>query len=67
MENRGTVKYRHKRERNPRVHLRYKYKKAQIRHRSRVPTVRKEEAPYAGEMRGLRINVVKSHRFKKTG
>ncbi len=65
MENRGIVKYRHKRERNPRVHLRHKYKKAQIRYKSRVPNVRKEDAPYAGELRGIRVNMVKSHKFKK--
>ncbi|VDD79362.1 unnamed protein product [Mesocestoides corti] len=65
MDNRGIVKYRHKRERNPRVHLRYKYKKAQIRYKSRVPNVRKEDAPYAGELRGIRVNMIKSHKFKK--
>ncbi len=66
MENRGTVKYRNKRERNPRVHLRHKYKKAQIRYKSRVPTVRKEDKPYAGEVRGIRVNMVKSHKFKRS-
>ncbi|CDS41166.1 something about silencing protein 10 [Echinococcus multilocularis] len=65
MENRGIVKYRHKRERNPRVHLRYKYRKAQIRYKSRVPNIRKEDTPYAGELRGIRVNVIKSHKFKK--
>lgn len=65
MENRGIVKYRHKRERNPRVHLRYKYKKAQIRYKSRVPNVRKEDVPYTGELRGIRVNMVKSHKFKR--
>ncbi|VDM32260.1 unnamed protein product [Hydatigera taeniaeformis] len=65
MENRGIVKYRHKRERNPRVHLRYKYKKAQIRYKSRVPNLRKEDTPYAGELRGIRVNMIKSHKFKK--
>lgn len=66
MENRGTVKYRHRRERNPRVHLRHKFRKSQIRHRSRVPTARREDAPYAGELRGIRVNMVKSHKFRKT-
>ncbi|VDK35424.1 unnamed protein product [Taenia asiatica] len=65
MDNRGIVKYRHKRERNPRVHLRYKYKKAQIRYRSRVPNLRKEDTPYAGELRGIRVNMIKSHKFKR--
>uniref|UniRef100_A0A0X3PE06 Something about silencing protein 10 n=1 Tax=Schistocephalus solidus TaxID=70667 RepID=A0A0X3PE06_SCHSO len=65
MENRGILKYRHKRERNPRVHLRYKFRKAQIRYRSRVPEVRKEDTPYAGELRGIRVNLIKSHKFKK--
>ncbi|KAG5450603.1 hypothetical protein CSKR_101765 [Clonorchis sinensis] len=65
MENRGLVKYRHKRERNPRVHLRHKYKKATIRYRSRVPPVRHEETPYAGEAKGIRVHLVKSHKFKR--
>ncbi|KAL5970059.1 Something about silencing protein 10 [Taenia solium] len=65
MDNRGIVKYRHKRERNPRVHLRYKYKKAQIRYKSRVPNLRKEDTPYAGELRGIRVNMIKSHKFKR--
>ncbi|VDN15999.1 unnamed protein product [Dibothriocephalus latus] len=61
----GILKYRHKRERNPRVHLRHKFRKAQIRYRSRVPEVRKEDTPYAGELRGIRVNLIKSHKFKK--
>ncbi|XP_018649717.1 hypothetical protein Smp_037460.1 [Schistosoma mansoni] len=65
MKNKGIVKYRHKRERNPRVHLRYKYRKATIRYRSRVAPVRKEDKPYAGEVKGIRVNLIKSHKFKK--
>ncbi|VEL13815.1 unnamed protein product [Protopolystoma xenopodis] len=64
-ENRGLVKYRHKRERNPRVHLRYKYKKATIRYRSRIPPVRKEDKPYSGEARGIRANLIRSQKFSK--
>nr|CAH8839270.1 unnamed protein product [Trichobilharzia regenti] len=65
MRNKGIVKYRHKRERNPRVHLRPKFRKATIRYRSRVAPVRKEEKPYGGELKGIRVNLVKSHKFKK--
>ncbi|CAH8839925.1 unnamed protein product [Trichobilharzia szidati] len=65
MRNKGIVKYRHKRERNPRVHLRHKFRKATIRYRSRVAPVRKEEKPYGGELKGIRVNLVKSHKFKK--
>nr|CDS33431.1 something about silencing protein 10 [Hymenolepis microstoma] len=65
MENRGIMKYRHKRERNPRVHNRYKYKKALIRYKSRVPEVRKEITPYAGELRGIRAHMVRSQQFKR--
>lgn len=64
MENRGLVKYRHKRERNPRVHLRHKFRKATIRYRSRAPPIRHEETPYAGEIKGIRVHLVKSHKFK---
>ncbi|CAH8526646.1 unnamed protein product [Heterobilharzia americana] len=65
MKNKGIVKYRHKRERNPRVHLRHKFRKATIRYRSRVAPVRKEEKPYAGELKGIRVNLIKSHKFKQ--
>ncbi|KAH8861717.1 Something about silencing protein 10 [Schistosoma japonicum] len=65
MKNKGIVKYRHKRERNPRVHLRHKYRKATIRYRSRCAPVRKEDKPYAGEFKGIRVNLIKSHKFKK--
>ncbi|RTG84413.1 uncharacterized protein DC041_0004480 [Schistosoma bovis] len=65
MKNKGIVKYRHKRERNPRVHLRHKFRKATIRYRSRVAPVRKEDKPYAGEVKGIRVNLIKSHKFKK--
>ncbi|KAM7532866.1 hypothetical protein Aperf_G00000128588 [Anoplocephala perfoliata] len=64
MENRGVVKYRHKRERNPRVHNRYKFKKALIRYKSKVPNIRKEIQPYAGELRGIRVHMIRSHKFK---
>ncbi|TPP60145.1 hypothetical protein FGIG_08580 [Fasciola gigantica] len=64
MENRGLVKYRHKRERNPRVHLRHKFRKATIRYRSRAPPIRHEETPYAGEAKGIRVHLIKSHKFK---
>ncbi|CAL8068970.1 unnamed protein product [Calicophoron daubneyi] len=65
MENRGLVKYRHKRERNPRVHLRHKFHKATVRYRSQVAPLRHEDAPYAGEVRGIRTNLVKSHKFSR--
>lgn len=65
MENRGIVKYRHKRERNPRVHNRYKFRKALIRYKSRVPEVRKEITPYAGEVRGIRAHMIRSQQFKR--
>ncbi|KAM3178107.1 hypothetical protein ACTXT7_003247 [Hymenolepis weldensis] len=65
MENRGIVKYRHKRERNPRVHNRYKFRKALIRYKSRVPEVRKEITPYAGELRGIRAHMIRSQQFKR--
>ncbi|KAF8567010.1 hypothetical protein P879_06874 [Paragonimus westermani] len=66
MENRGLVKYRHKRERNPRVHLRYKYHKATIRYRSRVAPTRHEDTPYSGEAKGIRVHLIKSHKFKRS-
>ncbi|KAF5397992.1 hypothetical protein PHET_08494, partial [Paragonimus heterotremus] len=65
MDNRGLVKYRHKRERNPRVHLRHKYHKATIRYRSRVAPTRHEDTPYSGETKGIRVHLIKSHKFKR--
>ncbi|KAF7258546.1 hypothetical protein EG68_04518 [Paragonimus skrjabini miyazakii] len=65
MDNRGLVKYRHKRERNPRVHLRHKYHKATIRYRSRVAPTRHEDTPYSGETKGIRVHLIKSHKFRR--
>ncbi|KAL3316411.1 Something about silencing protein 10 [Cichlidogyrus casuarinus] len=63
MSNRGIVKYRHKRERNPRIHLKHKYKKATIRYRSRIAPVLNQNKPYAGETKGIRAHQ-KSKSFK---
>ncbi|ELT90709.1 hypothetical protein CAPTEDRAFT_21928 [Capitella teleta] len=62
-KNKGLTRQRKKEYRNPRVRYRSRFKDAVKRRRGQVRPVRKELAPYAGEIRGIRAGVKKSVTF----
>lgn len=63
-KNKGLMPHRKKEQRNPRVKHRGKYRKALIRRKGAVRTVRKETSRYGGEMSGIKATVSKSIKFK---
>ncbi|KAH8409274.1 hypothetical protein KR009_011680 [Drosophila setifemur] len=63
-KNKGLTPHRKKELRNPRVKHRGKYRKALIRRKGAVRTVRKELHRYGGEMSGIKATVTKSVKFR---
>ncbi|XP_039496675.1 something about silencing protein 10 [Drosophila santomea] len=63
-KNKGLTPHRKKELRNPRVKHRGKYRKALIRRKGAVRTVRKELQRYGGEMSGIKATVTKSVKFR---
>ncbi|XP_017065977.1 something about silencing protein 10 [Drosophila eugracilis] len=63
-KNKGLTPHRKKELRNPRVKHRGKYRKALIRRKGAVRTVRKELHRYGGEMSGIKASVTKSIKFR---
>ncbi|KAH8368129.1 hypothetical protein KR084_007488 [Drosophila pseudotakahashii] len=63
-KNKGLTPHRKKELRNPRVKHRGKYRKALIRRKGAVRTVRKEMQRYGGEMSGIKASVTKSVKFR---
>lgn len=63
-KNKGLMPHRKKEQRNPRVKHRGKYRKALIRRKGAVRTVRKETSRYGGEMSGIKATVSKSVKFR---
>uniref|UniRef100_A0A1B0B8I4 Sas10 C-terminal domain-containing protein n=1 Tax=Glossina palpalis gambiensis TaxID=67801 RepID=A0A1B0B8I4_9MUSC len=63
-KNKGLTPHRKKELRNPRVKHRSKYRKALIRRKGAVRTVRKESTRYSGEISGIKATVSKSIKFK---
>ncbi|XP_013109074.1 something about silencing protein 10 [Stomoxys calcitrans] len=63
-KNKGLMPHRKKEQRNPRVKHRGKYRKALIRRKGAVRTVRKETSRYGGEISGIKATVSKSIKFK---
>ncbi|XP_023162075.2 something about silencing protein 10 [Drosophila hydei] len=63
-KNKGLTPARKKELRNPRVKHRGKYRKALIRRKGAVRTVRKETKRYGGEISGIKATVTKSVKFK---
>jgi len=59
----GSKKAR-KRDRNPRVKHRHKFKKALVRRKSQVPALRAQSRPYGGETTGIRSGMVRARKFK---
>ncbi|KAM7353327.1 UTP3 small subunit processome component Sas10 [Cochliomyia hominivorax] len=63
-KNKGLMPHRKKEQRNPRVKHRGKYRKALIRRKGAVRTVRKEISRYGGEISGIKATVSKSIKFR---
>ncbi|XP_061387075.1 something about silencing protein 10, partial [Musca vetustissima] len=63
-KNKGLTPHRKKEQRNPRVKHRGKYRKALIRRKGAVRTVRKETSRYGGEISGIKATVSKSIKFR---
>ncbi|KAF5308583.1 hypothetical protein FQR65_LT18055 [Abscondita terminalis] len=63
-KNKGLTPHRNKLQRNPRVKHRHKYRKALIRRKGAVRTVRTELSRYGGELSGIKANVSKSVKIK---
>ncbi|XP_017022661.1 something about silencing protein 10 [Drosophila kikkawai] len=63
-KNKGLTPHRKKELRNPRVKHRGKYRKALIRRKGAVRSVRKETKRYGGEMSGIKASVSKSVKFR---
>lgn len=63
-KNKGLMPHRKKEQRNPRVKHRGKYRKALIRRKGAVRTVRKETSRYGGEISGIKATVSKSIKFR---
>lgn len=59
-KNKGLMPHRKKELRNPRVKHRLKYKKALVRRKGAVRTVRREDKRYTGEHSGIKATVRKS-------
>ncbi|XP_053949501.1 something about silencing protein 10 [Anastrepha ludens] len=63
-KNKGLTPARKKELRNPRVKHRNKFRKALVRRKGAVRTVRKETKRYGGEISGIKATVSKSVKFK---
>lgn len=63
-KNKGLTPHRKKELRNPRVKHRNKFRKAQIRRKGAVRTVRKEVKRYTGEISGIKATVKKGIKIK---
>ncbi|XP_076321844.1 something about silencing protein 10-like [Tachypleus tridentatus] len=63
-KNKGLTPHRKKEQRNPRVRLKMKYKKAKTRRKGQVREPRKELSRYGGELSGIRAGVVHSIKLK---
>ncbi|XP_022258271.1 something about silencing protein 10-like, partial [Limulus polyphemus] len=63
-KNKGLTPHRKKEQRNPRVRLKMKYKKAKTRRKGQVREPRKELSRYGGEISGIRAGVVHSIKLK---
>lgn len=63
-KNKGLTPHRKKEVRNPRVKHRGKFRKALIRRKGAVRTVRKEVQRYGGEISGIKSSVTKSVKFR---
>ncbi|XP_065358141.1 something about silencing protein 10 [Calliphora vicina] len=63
-KNKGLMPHRKKEQRNPRVKHRGKYRKALIRRKGAVRTVRTETSRYGGEISGIKATVSKSVKFR---
>lgn len=63
-KNKGLTPHRKKEVRNPRVKHRGKFRKALIRRKGAVRTVRKEVKRYGGEISGIKSSVTKSVKFR---
>ncbi|KAH8292712.1 hypothetical protein KR018_004160 [Drosophila ironensis] len=63
-KNKGLTPHRKKELRNPRVKHRGKYRKALVRRKGAVRTVRKETKRYGGELSGIKASVTKSVKFR---
>ncbi|KAK4887686.1 hypothetical protein RN001_003957 [Aquatica leii] len=63
-KNKGLTPHRNKLQRNPRVKHRNKYRKALIRRKGAVRTVRTELSRYGGELSGIKATVSKSIKIK---
>ncbi|KAH8387347.1 hypothetical protein KR093_006498 [Drosophila rubida] len=63
-KNKGLTPHRKKELRNPRVKHRGKYRKALIRRKGAVRTVRTEVKRYGGEISGIKAGVTKSVKFR---
>jgi len=63
-KNKGLTPRRKKEQRNPRVKHREKYRKAKIRRKGQVRTVRTEMQRYGGEATGIKSHVTKSVKLK---
>lgn len=63
-KNKGLTPYRKKELRNPRVKHRNKFRKALIRRKGAVRTVRKEDKRYGGEVSGIKASTKKGIKIK---
>ncbi|KAF5283229.1 hypothetical protein FQA39_LY17376 [Lamprigera yunnana] len=63
-KNKGLTPHRNKLQRNPRVKHRNKYRRALIRRKGAVRTVRTELTRYGGELSGIKATVSKSIKIK---
>jgi len=63
-KNKGLTPRRKKEQRNPRVKHREKYRKAKIRRKGQVRTVRTEMQRYGGEATGIKSHLTKSVKLK---
>ncbi|XP_036318712.1 something about silencing protein 10 [Rhagoletis pomonella] len=63
-KNKGLTPARKKESRNPRVKHRNKFRKALVRRKGAVRTVRKETTRYGGEISGIKATVSKGVKFK---
>lgn len=63
-KNKGLTPKRNKLYKNPRVKHRQKYRKALVKRKSIVPSVRTEVKRYSGESTGIRSNVIRAVKLK---
>ncbi|KAG8178794.1 hypothetical protein JTE90_024656 [Oedothorax gibbosus] len=63
-KNKGLTTKRKKEMRNPRVHNKMKFRKAQIKRKGQVKNVIREVTKYAGEPTGISAHVIRSRKLK---